>query len=200
MKVKDFFDEIKSRLEPNKPISAKIISWRFSKQVQEYVEILKKYVADNKLFAADDETPLIDIELVPLRSNRFRERILSRYRDLEEADFFLRFPEAPVIGDIKMKKIGGREYEFEAIDAFSVEENSWLVNCQWDFNYQEGHFCADKKYILSRDKVKSKKRGERFKAILKANHKFEKSGEYSIACKVQDNLAGETIFSKEIKV
>ena len=29
---------------------------------------------------------------------------------------------------------------------------------------------------------------------------FEKSGEYTIACKVQDNLAGETIFSKKIKV
>ena len=99
-----------------------------------------------------------------------------------------------------MKKIKDLEYEFEAIDAFSTNEDGWLVNCQWDFDYQEGHFAADKDYVLSREKVKNKKQGEIFKAILKAKHKFEKSGEYTIACKVQDNLTGETILSKNIKV
>ena len=45
-----------------------------------------------------------------------------------------------------------------------------------------------------------KKRGEIFKAILKARHTFEKSGEYLVACRVQDNLAGETILSKKMKI
>jgi len=112
----------------------------------------------------------------------------------------LRFSKAPVIGDIKMKKAGELEYEFEAIDAISTNEDGWLVNCQWDFDYQEGHFAADKDYILSHEKVTDKKKGERFKAILKAMHTFEKSGEITIACKVQDNLAGETILSKIIKI
>ncbi|MDP2638835.1 MAG: hypothetical protein Q8P06_01545, partial [Candidatus Azambacteria bacterium] len=97
-------------------------------------------------------------------------------------------------------KVNGLEYEFEVIDAFSTNEDGWLVNCQWDFDYQEGHFSADKDYVLSRDKIKDKKKGERFKAILKAKHIFEKSGEAAIACKIQDNLAGETIFSKRIKI
>lgn len=198
--VRDFFDEIKSRLEPNKPVQAKILGWRFSKQVQEYVNVLKKYVVDNKLFAADGQTPLVDIELIVLRSNRFRERILARHRDVDDADFFLRFPEAPVIGDIRVKKVKGLECEFEAVDAFSTEEGGWLVNCQWDFDYEVGHFAADKEYVLSREKVKDKKRGERFEAILTARHKFTAPGEYVVACKVQDNLAGETILAKKIKV
>lgn len=119
-KIKEFFDEIKSRLEPNKPIRAKILGWRFSRQVQEYVKILQKYVEDNQLVVEDDGSPLIEIELVPLRSNRFRERILQRYRDVEEADFFLRFPEPPVIGDIRVKKIGPLDYEFEAEETINA--------------------------------------------------------------------------------
>ena len=99
--------------------------------------------------------------------------------------------------------------QFEAIDAFSTNEDGWLVNCQWDFDYQEGHFAADNDYVLSREKVTdpvklrngaSKKKGEHFKAVLKAKHAFEKFGEAIVACKVQDNLAGETIFSRKIKV
>jgi len=201
-KIKEFFDEIKSRLEPNKPIRAKILGWRFSRQVQEYVKILQKYVEDNRLVVENDGSPLIEIELIPLRSNRFRERILQRYRDVEEADFFLRFPEPPVIGDIRVKKVGPLEYEFEGVDAMSTNEDGWLVNCQWDFDYEVGHFAAHKDYILSRQKVKFKMRGagERFEAILTARHKFNKPGSYTVAFKVQDNLAGETIFSKTIEI
>ena len=125
---------------------------------------------------------------------------MTVYPQLLVSEFFLRFSKAPVVGDIKVKKVGDLEYEFEAIDTFSTNEDGWLVNCQWDFDYQTGHFCADKNHILSREKTKDKKRGELFKAILKAKHKFEKLGEWSIACKVQDNLAGETILSKKIEI
>jgi DNA modification methylase len=190
--VKTFFDEIKQRLEPNKLVSAKIIGWRFDRQIVEYVKILEKYIEKHTL-------PL-KLDLIPLDSKEFRARVLQRYPDASEAEFFLRFSKAPVIGDIKVKKVKGSEYEFEAVDALSTNEDGWLVNCQWDFDYQEGHFAADKDYILSREKVTDKKKGEHFKAVLKAKHIFDKSGEVIVACKVQDNLAGETIFSKKVKV
>jgi DNA modification methylase len=190
--VKAFFDEIKVRLEPNKLVSAKIIGWRFDRQIAQYIKILEEYIFKNNL-------PM-KIELIPLDSKEFRARVLQRYPDASEAEFFLRFSKAPVVGDIKVKKIKGLEYGFEAVDAFSTNEDGWLVNCQWDFDNQESHFAADKDYVLSRDKVKDKKRGEIFKAILKARHTFDKSGEVMVACRVQDNLAGETIFSKKIQV
>ncbi len=189
--VKVFFDEIKSRLEPDKLVRAKIIGWRFNRRVVGYIKVLKKYIEDNQL-------PM-EIDLVPLDSREFRQRILQRYQDVEDAEFYLRFSKPPVIGDIRVKRISPLEYAFEAIDAFSSNEDGWLVNCQWDFDYQEGHFAADKDYVLSRQKVKPKGRDERFEGILTAKHKFEKEGEWTIACKVQDNLAGETILAKKIK-
>ena len=65
-------------------------------------------------------------------------------------------------------------------------------------DYQEDPFAADRDYVLSREKVTDKKKGERFKAILEAKHTFDKSGEVNVACKVQDNLAGESIKSLKI--
>ena len=190
--IKAFFDEIKSRLEPDKLVRSKIIGWRFSRQVIEYIKVLKKYIEDNQL-------PM-EIDLVSLDSREFRQRILQRYQDVEDAEFYLRFSKPPVIGDIRVKKVGPFEYEFEAVDAFSSNEDGYLVNCQWDFDYEIGHFTSDKNYILSRQKMKPKSRDERFEAILTAKHKFDKKVEYTIACKVQDNLAGETILAKTIEV
>lgn len=189
--IKKFYDEIKSYLEPNKLIKAKIIGWRFSRDVLGYIRTLNKYSSKYNL--------PVELEATPLDSKEFRNRILQRKPDVEENEFFLRFSKSPVIGDIKIKKIGSLEYEFEAVDAFSSNEDGWLVNCQWDFDYQEGHFAADKEYVLSREKVKDKTKGEIFRAILTAKYKFEKEGEYTVACKVQDNLAGEVILSRKVK-
>lgn len=190
--VRAFFDEIKARLELNKLVNAKIIGWRFDQQIIKYIKILEKYI--------EKYTLPLKLDLIPLDSKEFRARVLQRYPDVSAAEFFLRFSKAPVIGDIRVKKVKDLEYEFEAIDAISTNEDGWLVNCQWDFDYQEGHFAADKNHILSREKVTDKKRGERFRAVLRARYTFDKSGEVTIACKVQDNLAGEIILSKLLKV
>jgi len=185
--IKDFFDEIKSKVQINQMVRAKIISWRFSRQVLAYIKTLQNYCPKYNL--------PIELEAIPLDSKAFRQRILQRMPDVEEAELFLRFSKPPAIGDIKVKKVGPLEYEFEAKDVISTNEDGWLVNAQWDFDYQEGHFTADKDYVLSREKKKDKKHGEIFEAVLKAIHKFEKAEKFTIACKVQDNLAGETILS-----
>ncbi|MBI2588591.1 hypothetical protein HYW35_00040 [Candidatus Saccharibacteria bacterium] len=190
--IQKFFDAIKVKLEPNKMVRAKIIAWRFSREALKYIDILKKYSEKNNL-------PL-DIEAIPLDSKEFRKRILQRMPGVEEAELFLRFSKPPGIGAIKAKRTSKLEYEFEAVDAISTNENGWLVNCQWDFDYQEGHFASDKNYVLSREKKRDSKRGEIFEAALAAKYKFEKSGEYIVACKVQDNLAGETIMDMKVVV
>ncbi len=190
--IKAFFDEIKGKVQVNQMILAKIISWRFSRQVLAYIKTLQNYCQKYIL--------PIELEAIPLDSKAFRQRILQRMPDIEEAELFLRFSKPPVIGDIKVKKVGILEYEFEAEDAISTNEDGWLVNAQWDFDYAEGHFSADKDYVLSREKKKDKKHGEIFEAILSAKYKFKKKGKYIIACKVQDNLAGETIFSAKVEI
>lgn len=190
--IQKFFNAIKNKLEPNKMVRAKIVAWRFSREALKYIDVLKKYSEKNNL-------PL-DIEAIPLDSKEFRKRILQRMPGVEEAELFLRFSKPPGIGAIKAKRTGKLEYEFEAVDAISTNENGWLVNCQWDFNYQEGHFASDKNYVLSREKKRDSKRGEIFEAVLAAKYKFEKSGEYTVACRIQDNLAGETIMDMKVVV
>lgn len=190
--IQKFFDAIKSKLEPNKMVRAKIIAWKFSRQTLKYLDVLKRYCEKNNL-------PL-ELEAIPLNSKEFRARILQRMPNVEDAELFLRFSKPPAIGGIKVKQVGNLEYEFEAEDALSTNEDGWLVNCQWDFDYQEGHFAADKTYVLSRGKERDIKRGEIFKAILIAKHKFEKAGEFTVACKVQDNLAGETILATKVSI
>lgn len=190
--IKAFFNEIKNKIQVNQMIRAKIIAWRFSRQVLTYIKTLQNYCQKYNL--------PIELEAIPLDSKTFRQRILQRMPDVEEAELFLRFSKPPVIGDIKVKRVGTLEYEFEAMDTISTNENGWLVNTQWDFDYQIGHFAADKNYVLSREKKKDKNHGEIFEAVLKAKYKFERQREYTIACKVQDNLAGETIFSVKLVV
>lgn len=190
--IQRFYEENLKKVETGKMINCKIIAWRFQKKAIDYLKSLNDYSIKNNL--------PITIEAVPLDSREFRKRILQRLPDVDEAELFLRFSKPPVIGDIKIKKVSNLEYEFEAIDTYSTNEGGWLVNCQWDFDYQEGHFTAEKEYILSREKAKDKNKGEIFEAVLEAKHKFEKKRKYIIACKVQDNLAGETILYKKVEI
>ncbi len=74
---------------------------------------------------------------------------------------------------------GPLSYEFEAQDAASTNAGGYLVNCQWDFDYQRGHFAADREYVLGRQELKGKEAklaGRKFEAVLTAKHKFERAG------------------------
>ena len=40
----------------------------------------------------------------------------------------------------------------------------------------------------------------KYVAVLKAEKTFEKPGKYIVACRVQDNLGGEAIRTKEVQI
>lgn len=112
------------------------------------------------------------------------------------SEFFLRFTQAPIVGQIVIRASGPLGYSFEAVDAYSTNLDGCLVNCQWDFDYQRGHFSADPQYVLGRRELKdneAKERRRKFEAVLTAAHTFEKPGKYMVACRIQDNLGGEAI-------
>ena len=96
--------------------------------------------------------------------------------------------------DIAYKKIEGLTYAFEAVAARSNNIDGYLINCQWDFDFVDGRF-AEREYSLMREK-----KNDKYIAVLKAEKKFEKVGTYVVACRVQDNLGGEAIRTKEIIV
>jgi DNA modification methylase len=185
--IKEFFQDVLKRLKPNVITTARICAWKFSPQVNEYLKVLRRYIIENDL-------PM-ELEYVPLNSELFRERVLKHYPSVEENEFFLKFTSRPIIGEIKFKNIGPEKYKFEALDAYSTNRDGYLINCQWDFDYQAGHFDADRSYILGRKEAK-----DGFEAVLSAEKEFERNGKFIVACRVQDNLGGEAIKTVMIEV
>jgi len=96
--------------------------------------------------------------------------------------------------DVSYKKVEGLKYKFEAVGARSNNIDGYLINCQWDFNFTEGRF-AESEYALMREQ-----KDKKYAAVLKVEREFEKPGKYTIACRVQDNLGGEAIKTKEVDI
>ena len=170
-----------------------MIAWKFDPAIQEYRrQLLKTFFKKLK-----DMGVVLEIELVPIRSKQFRERIATTYGVPEEdKEKLMQFVESPLINEIIVNRIDGKPltYRFEAL-AKSLNQGGKLINCQWDFSYDNGNF-SDPEYALRRKQIK----GNGFEADLIAEKTFAKPGSYTIACKVQDNFGGETIRTMPIEI
>ena len=195
-RVKEFFEECLKRLQPNARLKARVIAWKFSPQLNEYRKTLQGWIVKN----LPEKNVAMEFEYVPINSQQFRERILKKYPDADDNEFFMRFTNPPIIGEIAVKHINGRQYRFEAVDTHSANLDGYLVNCQWDFDYDRGHFAAHKDYVLGRTENKGKGVTRKFEAVLVAEHEFATAGRHAVACRVQDNLGGESIKSVTVEV
>jgi len=197
--VQAFFEAVIHKLQPNVRTVARYVCWRGSPELTAYRRRLSDYVRRNIQPRAAE----LDFDFLYVDSEEFRERIRQKYPDADDNEFLLRFTKEPVIGEIAAVRLGPRSYRFEARDADSTNLGGYLVNCQWDFDYQRGHFAADAKYVLGRRELKGKDArtaGHKFEAVLTAEHSFETRGPRTIACRVQDNLGAETIRTITIEV
>lgn len=139
----------------------------------------------------------MQIELVSLSSETFRQKI---FRNIGESNIDLKFNRlnqllsftaCPYAGkitivDAKVTKPSETTFNFKLEGAKAIGTGR-LINCQWDFSYNGERF-ASREHALNREGSSGD-----FTASFEASHKFEKSGEYIIAAKVQDNLDGEEI-------
>lgn len=179
-------DTLKLRYQENIKLRLKVVAWVFPPSLQKYAKVLENYFFKKNL--------PVEIELIPINSQLFRKRILEHYQDTSKTEFLLKFISQPSVMDIGCKKVGGLKYKFEAMGARSNNIDGYLINCQWDFNFIGGRF-AESEYALMREQKDGK-----YVAILKSEKEFEKPGKYIVACRVQDNLGGETVRTKEIEV
>lgn len=177
-------DVLRLRYQKNIKMKLKVISWVFPPPLQKYARVLENYFFKKNLAVA--------IELIPINSQLFRKRILEHYKDASKSEFLLKFISQASIMDIAYKRIDGLKYRFEVVGGRSNNIDGYLINCQWDFNFIEGRF-AEREYGLMREQKDGK-----YIAVLKAEKKFEKAGKYIIACRVQDNLGGEAVRTKEV--
>ncbi len=196
--VKAFFEASLPHLQPNTRMKAKVLAWKFSPQLNGYRKQLLDYITKN----LTPKGVAMELDYVPINSQQFRERIIRKYPDAGDNEFFMRFTQPAIIGDIVCKKSGPLKYRFEAVDTYATNLDGYLVNCQWDFDYQRGHFTAHPDYILGRREVKGKDekvKGRKFEAILTAEYEFQKRGNHQVACRIQDNLGGEAIKNIQIE-
>ncbi len=199
--VQAFFDAVvRKHLQPNVRTIARYVCWRASPELITYRRRLVEYIRRNIQPRGTD----LDFDFLFIDSEEFRERIRQKYPDADDNEFLLRFTKEPVIGEVAATRPGPRQYRFEARDADSTNAGGYLVNCQWDFEYQRGHFSADSAYILGRRELKgaeAKAAGHKFEAVLTGEHTFPSSaGVVTIACRVQDNLGAEAIRTLTLEV
>lgn len=193
-KVKQFVQAVVSKhVQENQRYTLTIIAWKFDPAIKEYWRQLYKTFF-KKL---QNKGVILEIEFIPIRSKQFRERIATTYGvPDDDKEKLMQFVESPIINEIIVKKVKDKKlaYRFEAL-AKSLNQSGRLINCQWDFDYKNGNF-SDPEYALRRKPIK----GDGFEADLVAEKIFDSTGNYSIACKVQDNLGGETIKIMQIEV
>lgn len=179
-------DVLRLRYQENMRLKLKVIAWVFPPSLQKYSRVLESYFYKKNL--------AIDIEMIPINSQLFRKRILEHYQDTAKSEFLLKFISQPSIMDISYKKAEGLKYKFEAIGARSNNIDGYLINCQWDFNFVSGRF-GESEHALMREQ-----KDKKYTAVLKAEKEFEKPGKYIVVCRVQDNLGGEAIKTKEVEI
>lgn len=197
--VQAFFEAVIKRLQPNVRTVARYVCWRGSPELTSYRRKLSDYVRRN----IQPRGTNLDFDFLYIDSEEFRDRIRQKYPDADDNEFLLRFTKEPVIGEIATTRLGLRKYQFEARDADSTNAGGYLVNCQWDFDYQRGHFAADSKYVLGRKELKGKEAkaaGHKFEAVLTAEHTFSSNRNRTVACRIQDNLGAEAVRTLTVEV
>lgn len=193
-RVKKFVQAVISKhIQENQRYTLSILAWKFDPAVQEY----RRQLLKGFLKKLQSQGVVLEIELIPIRSKQFRERIATNYSlPDEDKQKLLQFVESPIIKQILTKKVSDKKltYRFEVL-AKCLNPGCNLINCQWDFNYLNGNF-AESEYALGRKKLK----GGGFEAELVVKKTFAAPGTYTIACKVQDSFGGEAIKTMEITV
>lgn len=156
-----------------------MLAWSFSQSARTAVEKL----IEEKGTSVD----LIQILLTEIESSEFRSRITKLHADY---DSFLKFILPPEVR-VHHKKLNAMTYEFDSTESIALNVGAKIINIQWDLDYK-GRFTPTKGFAYGRD--------QEHKPLFKIEYKFEYVGKRTIACRVQDDLGGEKIYTEVISV
>ena len=144
-------------------------------------------IATEKLMnEGDPDVNLIQISLTEIESSEFRKNVIKLDEGYES---FLKFIIPPEVL-VSHKRVKALTYEFDASESIELNIGSKIVNIQWDFDYT-GRFTPTKGFAYGR---------ENEKPLSKVKYKFEHLGKTPIACRVQDDVGGEKIYTEIISV
>ena len=140
----------------------------------------------------------IEVNFVRLKQIRigdpgFREHIVGRSTDRADYSEFLTFVQPPEV-EVAYRANSNKTVTFDAGDSIVVNSSADIINVQWDFNYNWQRFNATQGYSFQKGNGKNKK------PQLQVTHKFDRTGKFAVACRVQDSRGGEGMWTGEVEV
>jgi len=185
--VQDFANAIRKtlRYQQDNLRDGIMLAWAFRQDAMEAAERLRRLEQTDLNF--------IRLEQVRIDSPRFRSHVAAlAAQTTKHADYenFLTFVQPPRV-EVGHKRIAARTYRFDVSETLVMNAGAKIINVQWDFEYGK-RFSSTPGYSFVR--------GAKKEPELQAQYEFPLTGEVRIACKVQDDMGGEGLWTAEIEV
>ena len=132
----------------------------------------------------------IRLDMIRVDSPRFREHIAALSTEHADYENFMTFVQPPRV-EVGWKWLLARTYMFDVSETVVLNSGAKIINVQWDFQY-DGRFSSTAGYSFIR--------GAKKEPSLRAEYQFPHCGVVKIACKVQDDMGGEGLWTGEIEV
>jgi hypothetical protein len=159
-----------------------MLAWAFRPDAVEAADRLRRLEQTDLNF--------IRLEQVRIDSPRFREHVAALSTDNADYQNFLTFVQPPRV-EAGYKRIAPRTYKFDVSESVVMNAGAKIINVQWDFDYS-ARFSSTQGFSFVH--------GGNKEPILQAQYEFPSPGKKRIACKVQDDMGGEGLWTAEIEV
>lgn len=160
-----------------------MLAWAFRPDAVEAADRLRKL--------EQTELNFIRLEQVRIDSPRFREQVSVLSTDHADYSNFLTFVQPPRV-EVGYKRIAPRTYKFDVSESAILNPGARIINVQWDFDYKK-RFTSTPGYSFAA-------RGKDKQPVLQAQYEFPAAGTFNVACKVQDDMGGEGLWTGEVAV
>ena len=160
-----------------------MLAWGFSAEARDVAKRLRDL--------EDVDVNFVALSQIRIGSDEFRRHVVGQSTDKADYSDFLTFIQPPVV-EVAYRALGGRSVTFDAGDSAVMNQDAEIINLQWDFNHDGRNFVATPGYSFTRDKNK--------KPLLTVTHKFNRTGEVTVACRVQDSKGGEATWTGRVMV
>ncbi|MBP7049699.1 MAG: site-specific DNA-methyltransferase [Phycisphaerae bacterium] len=159
-----------------------MLAWAFRLDAMEAAERLRRLERTDLNF--------IRLDTIRIDSLRFREHVTALSTDHADYENFLTFVQPPRV-EVGYKRILLRTYKFDVSETVVLNPGGRIINVQWDFDYDR-RFSSTPGYSFAR--------GSKKEPVLQVQYEFPSEGKQRIACKVQDDMGGEGLWTAEIEV
>ncbi len=160
-----------------------MLAWAFREDAVQAAQQLREQEATDLNF--------IRLDMIRIDSPQFRQHV-SVLSTADKADYstFLTFVMPPRV-EVGWKKLSGLTYRFDVSETVVLNSGGKIINVQWDFDYN-GTFTSTEGFSFIRNATKE--------PALLVDYTFPATGQYRIACKVQDDIGGEGLWTGHIEV